>query len=479
MRWLPSVWYYPTPKAMRSSGVALLHIGFGFTLLLTLLILRFSNPLSALILPTLFLGGLAFLYLFRRPLINLAVVLGLFVLVSDYEEGIQLIEVFYGLYYLSFLSHWLITRTIIFKDSIFSQPEDKAFLILLSIITLSIPLTFLFGGEPRGLLSEWTSLMLLGFYFPIKEACIRYKNGIKVVIGVLLWIGFFAAIRNIILYRQSLLDAELAYQIARGRVHFNDNVLMATSIVSLGLLVYRKKIRELIPSTVFFILLLSGLIFTLSRAFWMAFLFGAALMFLAADAQYKRRLLMLTTVGITCFLCVLLLFLNDYVDLIFLGLADRFLSIPTAITNDTSMINRFYESKAVLSQIMKNPVLGYGMGVPYIFYDIAHVGTDQDAFVHNAYIGLWYKFGILGLGSVLYIWGKIVWRGVRALRIRAIPFTKIVTFSSAMALTAFAVGAMTSNPFFLMDGTLLFGMLTGLVSGGYRRSLLEAKAQLS
>ena len=479
MRWLPEICYHASPKAVRSSGVAILHIGFGFTLLLTLFIARFFHPSTTFIIPILFLGGLAFLYLFKRPLINLAVVLGLFVLISDYEEGIQLIEVVYGLYYLSFLGHWFITRSIIFKDSFLKQPEDKAVFIFIVLITLYIPLTFLFQGDSRSLLSEWTSLMLLGFYFPIKEACIRYKKGILVVVGVLLWIGLFAAVRNMILYRQSLLDAELAYQIAKGRVHFNDNILMACSIISLALLTYHKKIRKIIPSTVLFIFLLSGLILTLSRAFWMAFLFGAALMFLAADAQYKRRLLLLTSIGVGCFLCVIVLFLNDYVDLIFLGLADRLLSIPAAITNDPSMINRFHESKAVLNQIFQNPILGYGMGVPYIFYDIVHVGTDQDPFVHNAYIGLWYKFGILGISAILFVWGKTVWRGVRSLRIDAKPFTKIVTFSSAMALTAFAVGAMTSNPFFLMDGTLLFGMLTGLVSGGYRRSLLEAETQRS
>ncbi len=479
MRWLPSIWYHPSPEAIRSSGVFVLHIGFGFTLLIILFISRFFNPLTVLIIPALFVGGIIFLYLFKHPLINLSVVLGLFVLVSDYEEGIQLVEVFYGVYYLSFLGHWFVTRTMIFKDSILSHPEDKAFLIFLVLVTLYIPLTFLFNGDSRSLLSEWTSLMLLGFYFPIKEACIRYKNGTKIVVGVLLWIGIFAAIRNIILYRQSLLDAELAYQITLGRVHFNDNILMASSIISLALLTYHKKIKKLIPSTALFILLLSGLILTLSRAFWMAFLFGVGLMFLAADAQYKRRLLILSSIGIGCFLCVLILSLSDYVDLIFLGLADRLLSIPAAITNDPSMINRFHESKTVLNRILQNPILGYGMGVSYIFYDIVHGGTDQDPFVHNAYLGLWYKFGVLGLSSVIYIWCKIVTQGIRTLQINAIPLTRIITFSSAMALTAFALGAMTSNPFFLMDGTLLFGMLTGLVSGGYRRSLLEAETQQS
>ena len=474
MRWLPSIWYHPSPKAIRSSGIIALHIGFGFAFLLTLLVSRFSGPFVVLVIPTLFLGGIALFHLFKHPLLNLAVVLGLFVLVSDYEEGIQFIEVLYGLYYLSFLAHWFVTRIIVFKDPILSQPEDKAFFIVLVVITASIPLTFLFDGSPRSLLSEWTSLMLLGFYFPIKEACIRHKNGIKIIVGVLLWIGIFAAIRNVILYRQSLLSAELAYQIATGRVHFNDNILMASSIIALALLTYSKKIRYLIPSTILFILLLSGLILTLSRAFWMAFLVGVGLMFLAVDTQYKRRLIILSITGVGCFVSVIILFLNDYVDLIFLGLADRLLSIPAAITNDPSMINRFYESKVVLNRIFQNPILGYGMGVPYIFYDIVHGGTDQDPFVHNAYLGLWYKFGILGLSLIIYIWLKVLRDGIRTLRINSMPLTRIATFSSAMALTAFAVGAMTSNPFFLMDGTLLFGMLTGLVAGGYRRSLLES-----
>ena len=472
MEWLPSIWYKPSPKAVLSSSTFVLHAGLGFALLVVLLV-AWSFGLMVLAIPTLALASIGLVRLFRYPLANLAVVLGLFVLVADLEEGIQFTEVLYGLYYFSFLGHWFITRIFVFKQNILADPEDKAILLLILGISLSIPLTFLFGGEAKWLLSEWTSLMLLAFYFPVKEACIRYKHGAKVVIGVLLWIGLFASVRNAFLYREALMNTEAAWQIVKGRIHFNDNMLMASSLITLVLLTFSRKVRHMLPLIGLFLLLLSGLILTQSRGFWIAFVFGSGLLLLLVDARNRRKLLFLLGTGIACFAIIVLLFLSDYSDLIFLGMVDRLLSISTALANDPSMVNRVRESKAVLDQIIQNPILGYGMGVPYTFFDMVHVSTDQDAFVHNAFLGVWYKFGIWGLGLVLHVWISAVRKGLRAVRIDSASPTCVRAFAAGIALGSLTLGSMTSNPFFLMDGTLLFGLLAGLASGAHRRGLLE------
>lgn len=475
MKWVLSLWSGPSDDDFRAAGTWLLTSALVFGLALVVLSSWLGEDI-VFFWPLVFLVPVAGILLFRRPLMNLAVVIGLFSVVATYEEGIQPAEVLYGLYYFSFLGHWFFTR-LIQGERILLDPEDKAALLFVVGVTLSIPLTFLFGGEPRGLVSEWTALMLLAFYFPVKEACMRYENGAKVVVGALLFVGLVAAVRNMILYQSALSDAEMAWQVAHGRVYINDNVLMVTSLITLVVLTFARKARHVLPMGALFLLLFAGVILTQSRGFWIAFLFGAGVMFLLSEQGQKRRMLSIAAVAGTCVGLVMVVFFPQYVQLIVIGLADRLWSVGTALTEDLSMVNRLRESKVVLEEIVKNPILGYGMSVPYAFFDLPHMGTDRDAFVHNGYLGLWYKFGIWGLGLMVFVIYRAVRAGILASRLEGLDSNRILAFAAGVALIGLALAGNTSNPFFLMDGTLLMGVLPALASGGLRRSLLDREQE--
>lgn len=469
MKLLPSIWYSPSPSGVRSFGQFAI-VGTFAVATTVLLFLAWKQPsmlpfygLSLLVVP-------AVVFLFRRPVLNLSVVLGLFVFVSTNEEGIQATEALYGVYYLAFLAHWFADRLFHRKERILQRPEDKAIFAFLILVTLWIPLTFLFGGDAKSMLSEWTALLFLGFYFPIREVCVRHPKGIQIVIGLLLWIGLFAAVRNVFMYRHALSDAEYAWQIVSGRVWMNDTLLMVTSIVTAALLIHIREIRLRSALGAIFLALFVGLVLTQSRSMWVAFALGGLLIFSLTEWGRKKQLLAIGAGGLAVSVVLGLVFFSEYIDLIFLALVDRFASLGDAFTSDLSLINRVQESKAVLSKVVQNPIVGYGMGVPFRFHDLTFMGTVERTFVHNGYVSLWYKFGIVGLVLILIFWFRSIWNGLKAFRRSdVLSIAAAVGLATAVGLICMMITANTSNPFFLGDTTLTFGLLTGLAAGARER----------
>jgi O-antigen ligase len=167
------------------------------------------------------------------------------------------------------------------------------------------------------------------------------------------------------------------------------------------------------------------------------------------------------------------LLLGDVFILVATGMLDRVLSIGSAATTDISLINRFRETAVVMGKVMENPILGYGMGVSFSFWDLTflppfhHVTT----FLHNGYVALWYKFGIWGLGMVLYFWSSAIWHAVKGYRAQGDLLLRLTNLGVAGILISFVISAITSNPFYINDPMFMFGIATGAAAGA--RELLN------
>lgn len=440
------------------------------TSVLAVVYLTWRAPHLLVLIPLAIVAAVSIVHLFRYPLLNLAVVLAGFVLIVNYSDGITGAEVLYGVYCLFFLGHWFLTRLFLYRDEILAHPEDKALLIFLIAATLTFPLTVLFGGHISWMLSEWVALAMLAFYFPVKEAFTKHRNGPLWIFIALGWIGLYVSVRNILFYQQAMANAEYAWQIARGRSYMNDTLLMVMSLGLLAFMTFARTRLSLLLRLSLFLVFLTSLILTQSRGLWAAFLLGAGVLFMLVDRTHKRRLMLLTVAGGACFIGIGVLFFGDHVNLVFAGLLNRFSSLQTAASQDVSLINRFRETAAAWELIKLNPVLGYGMGVPYVFFDLAHMGTDKDAFIHNGYISLWYKFGLWGLLLIIFVWGRLAWQGLHAFhRDNHNTWSKLGGLAAGISLVAIALSTLTSNPFFLKDSTFLFGVLLGLAGGAFHR----------
>ena len=444
-----------------------------------LLLLIWQAPEALPFVPVLTLALAGGLLLFRYPLVNLTVVLLGFIALTDYSTGIQLIEIVYGLYFMAFMAYWTLTHVFVYKTPLLVTLVDKAIFGLLVLVTLYIPIGYLFGAKPILIFNEWSAFILLAIYFPIKQAISQDARTARFFLIALGVIGTFVAVRNLINYQQVLLAATQAWQVSRGRVATNDNLLMVSSVFGLILVIFARGLKPNLAALGLFGLFFSGLILTQSRGYWLAFLFAAGCMFLIVPSAQKQRILLIIGIGSAALLGLAVLLFGDVVLVVFFGLTERLASLKTAVTTDISLVNRFKESAAAWQHIKVNPILGYGMGVPYVFYDIVHESTDVDAFVHNGYLSIWYKFGIVGLALTLTAWAGAAWHGIRAFRLANAPApVRFAGIVSACALAGFSISAITSNPYYVNDTLFMLGFLMGLGSGAYQYAFpKEASSQ--
>ncbi|MFQ5568044.1 MAG: O-antigen ligase family protein [Rhodothermales bacterium] len=462
-----------TPTALWRWGRFLLVASLAFGLLVLTLMTWFAPHLLP-VLPLLMLVGVAAWYLFHHPLLNLCVTLVGFVVVADYEAGFQFREIAYGLYLYTLLGHWYVTRCFLYRERILLTAEDKALFLFLILLPFTIPITILFGGSLTGVISESFSLSLLALYFPLKEACARYRYGTRALLLVILCLGVLVASRNVMNFQTMLSSATQAWQVATGRVWTNDNLLMVTSLFGLVTMFFARRWWSFGILGGCFLLCFAGLILTQSRGYWLAFLFGTLAMFVLVDAHQRKRMLVLGFFGLAAVTGIGFAFFGTYMNLLVGGLVERFASVQTAATADVSLINRFREMATVWDHVVRNPVIGYGMGVPYEFFDIANEVTDNDALVHNGYVGLWYKFGLWGLGLMLFFWARVIWRGVQAFSMKHGSYwTRVCGLAASLSLIAFTLSTITSNPFFLKDSLFIFSLVAGLAGGAYLRGQLE------
>jgi len=176
--------------------------------------------------------------------------------------------------------------------------------------------------------------------------------------------------------------------------------------------------------------------------------------------------------------------LGEYLLLVLSGLLDRFLTLETAVTKDISLINRFLEAQGVWEHIKVNPILGYGMGVPYRFFNITYLYSEEKTFVHNGYVALWFKFGIWGTGMMLFLMVRFWmmsfgtwWKKLAA------PVPAIVSLAATGAISALAVTATTANPFYQNDLMFMYAALWGIVGGirarGERKTMITQASSLA
>lgn len=462
------------PQPLYTWGRRLLGAVLVLGLAVTLGLVALDQPLVlGLWLGALVVAPLA-VFVLQRPTLNLFVVLVGVLVLSQMQPGYQLQEVLYGLYYIGYLAGWYALRLFVYRERIAVNVTDYAVGFFLVWMTLSLVSTFLHGGALTGAVSEWTALLMFAFYFPVRDLCARRADGLYILLGVVLVLGFYFTFDKIVNYQRTLLEATEVWQVVRGRAARYEMYVLVPSITTLTFYLFARRPVARLLLLIGFLLSFGALIMTQSRGYWADFGLGAVVLFFLVDWTAKKRLLVLGVVGTTAAGVLATILFGDLVPLIVSGLVDRFLSIGTAATKDISLVNRFYESAAVWARIKMSPILGYGMAVPYRVFDLTYEATLVKAFIHNGFLSLWYRFGVVGLSTVLVVWGTSIWRGYRTFREpSASPLTRVSALNAMILLVALLPSCNTSNPFVLSLNIFMFTLLVAWVNGAHMRSLME------
>lgn len=410
----------------------------------------------------------AAVYVIKRPDLFLYLSLAGFVIITGRQAGIQILEVVYGLFFVGFLVYWYFIHLYLKREAIAKSSVDWALLLFLVYAILSISWAILFGAKVSVIVGEALVLVMMAFYFPIVTLIRSHPEKTKYILYVICWIGIFVSVRNIIEYRSDISSAEKLYQVLSGRVSLNEVLLMMPALGALTFLLYARTKATRLVLTGLFILFFVSLIVTQSRGYWMAFFLGAFTLFLLTDIRRKINIMILFFSGLIGFVMIGLLLFPAYVPLIMTGVLERFTSLGSAFTSDISLVNRFYESMAVWEYIKLNPILGYGMGTPYEYFNIISDHNRNWAFIHNGYLGMWYKYGIIGLGLLLFFWIRSIWMGIKLFKTSKLPlFFRVTALACTICLIGEMLVANTSTPFQSEDPTLMITMLAAILTGLY------------
>ncbi len=437
-----------------------------FVALLVLALAAWQLEGAIIYVPVAMIASVAALWMLSRMPRALYFVLFGFVAIASHQEGIQIEEVLYGILFLGFLVVWWISRVVYLRDRQLTGVADIALAIFLALVLFTLFASAAFNARPDAMVGEALTLSMILFYFPVKEAVRRDPKALR-RIGLLIgWFALFVAVRNLFIFRRALGEAEYLWEVTQGRIALNEVILMMASLFGLTLLVYATRVRERLVLAGAFLISFAGLVITQSRAYWASFLLGALLLFLFVEWKKKGQIVGLVAIGLGGFLLLGWLLYPAFVQLMIVGVVDRFTSLATATTEDISLVNRFYETRQVWEYVKENPVLGYGMGTPYRYYNVIYKLTRDWTFIHNGYISLWYKFGIAGLGAMLVWWGISIVNGFRLFKKRSLPrAVRFAALAGAVCLSAETLVANTSNPFLIADATLMMAIMAGMING--------------
>ncbi len=427
-------------------------------------------PGLAILLPVLLLAGCTGSFLFTQPRLNFVVWLGGLALLFSSEPGFQLHEVAYGLYFYAYLMHWYARRLFLYRHPIVSGTVDIAVVLWLVLgLALGITLGLLFGADMFRLRGEAIALTMLAIYLPVKEFCIRDEHGPTIILSVMIWIGIWITLDNLLVARQTFAEATQLWEIADVRTSGRELLLTFPGIVLLAVLPAQAKIIRKFAVALLVGVLLVGLILTKSRTFWIEYLVGVVILIAISPKKDRSHLILWCSSGLALLLLGGSIFLSSYFDLIATGITSRFATIGSASV-DISLVNRFVETQTVWKHVSENPILGYGLGKTYGFYDIIAQRTLVRSYSHIGVVAVLYKFGLWGGLLVGFTWLRSMFTIFGSSRMAdKTPLERSIQRGIFACSLSMILPALTTSVFFEDEKLAAFVLITALGMGIHYR----------
>lgn len=444
------------------------QVGLASTFALVLALVGWGvtkGPEVLLVLAALALMGFGAMGFVGRPLLRLGAVLAGFVLVLNYTEGIQLSEAAFGVCYVGYLAGWFLFRDR--AHPLLRTRTDLFALGFLLYLTASLALLPFTGGGTVTALNQWRVMLVLAFFFPIRDAIARDDRAVVVIAAVFVFVALFVVGRNFMRYLAGFQSVSALWEILLNRVRQGERVVMVSMLGSI-LALLTVDLRRWVRAGLLGIIGLQAVALLLgqSRATWLATLLGLGLVTLALPGRQRLRLL-LASVGILALAYGLAsLFIGDLVSFLVAQYQHRASTIGTAATSDPSLVNRFYEWRTVLEYIRERPVFGYGFGVPYRFYSLLYEGTEVKYFSHSTYLTQLYRHGIVGLGLLVGLVGSSIVGGYRIARHPdRTALEGAIGLGAAIGLLAVALAGTMESVLSVTDGVYVLAIPLGVIAG--------------
>ena len=346
------------------------------------------------------------------------------------------------------------------RQTILIRDQDIILILFIAYGLLSVFLTSLIGFSMMKGFREFALFIPYLFYFPVREY-IQETKRYKPILWTLIFVGTVVALVNVIRYREAIAIANYLFEVWGKRQVVEEPLYMGAIVILLSLVILIQRKYH-----VFLLIMLSVNIFSLavtfSRGYWMATIFASCLLIILNRSIARSKLII--TIGVLCLIGV------SVTIIIFPGIFQSFgqgimMRVASIGVNDISLRTRLSEARTVIRLIYKSPIVGYGLGSMFSYYDLITKYYVTNWYIHNGYLFLLFKFGIIGTILFLIYYIKQTLNCYHAFRnetnndLRPV-FIGFFSISITMLLLSF-----TSPQFYDRASVLLLSTIWGLNDG--------------
>ena len=430
----------------------------------------FRSETLLFVLPVLLPASAIGLLAFRSELFAINLLILAFGAVLRFSEDIQIEELAFYAFFAIYMTYWFTSRLFFRRDRLCRDALDWLVLGFCGYATFTFVFTIVYGGSLSMGFREWLPLAIFMVYFPVKETCLKYRQQPRYLISALALLAFYVIALNFMEYYGDLSTATEMWRIINERVRANERILLVVALASLVIFLYADTLKSRILSAGGTVLFGAGLIISQSRSIWLSFVLGVFVLFVLLERKKKIYLVALSAASLTVIVAAGAFLLSDFFSLIISALIERFNTIGTATSQDLSLVNRFNEWNAAFDRIIRSPLLGHGFGVNFHFYDLTREVTTVKSHIHNTYIGIWYRHGLVGLVLFLLLFG----RGIQLSYLLAKKqlfsrYSRLVGLGGASCLIALALAASTEALFLADEGAFIIALPLAMISGLWQR----------
>ncbi len=323
------------------------------------------------------------------------------------------------------------------------------------------------GNEPFDVLRDVMMFSMLIMFYPARALASMGRRGQLIILGTVLFVGLFAFTRNLIFLYSKIVSAEHAWEIARSRVAVNEILLFLGAIASLCFVSITQSNRGKTASFIAFTLCSIGVILTQYRMYYVALGVAAVLTVALSPRGSRKSLALLLIGGVVGLIAAVLAVVGPVVTTLLIGLLDRFVTLSAgSVVQDVSLLTRMYEADAALSLIYRQPIVGYGLGNTFGYFDVIEHYTWVKSFAHNSYLSLALKLGSFWTIAFVCVWVTAIFRSARSVWDKKIDSaSRMVSVFCFVCLLVLTGSSLTTSTFTTPDTIVMFGLLFGLSLG--------------
>lgn len=446
-------------------GAVLVPVVLAITLGLFFLWYLFTGTVLAsldlpleLVLPSLVLPLLAaFVVSHNERLWAYLALASLVVFVFRESDGrIKLEELFYSVFVLSGIIVWFVKEVVVFRRRIIRTSFD--FFLLTAWVLANVIATIAFlvhQGDGLTFVKELLIQFTLLLYFPLRRS-IDTDGRLKIMIGIFVGLCLINGVHSALTYQERVIESALEFGFVAARVASNEALSMLLALISFTLLAYARSLFLYLAGAAGTAAGIAFVVMSMSRGPIAATLLGmlAVIALVPVKQGIKLAATMIAVIGFN--IAALSLLFPTFASSILENIGDR-LSTVEKLNVDKSLGSRVAESRSLLEDyIPASPMIGYGYGVTYSFYDAPFSVTAHPYFIHNGYVYPLYKYGVpAGLFFLLMLFYPLLKTTVVRPK-RDSGFPRAIMIGAAACLVAILLTNLTSSKFSMHVDSAIF-----------------------